>query len=47
MLQKKSTKKSHSKELNSQNENEIESPKERYISPEKTQQIIDDLRLVY
>ena len=27
-------------------ENEIEIPKERYISPEKRQQIIDELRLV-
>ena len=26
--------------------NEIEMPKERYISPEKRQQIIDELRLV-
>ena len=26
--------------------NEIELPKERYVSPEKRQQIIDDLRLV-
>ena len=30
-----------SKELHSQNENELEIPKERYISPEKRQQIID------
>ena len=36
-----------SKELHSKtNENEIEMPKERYISPEKRQQIIDELRLV-
>ena len=34
------------KELHSQND-EIEIPKERYISPEKRQQIIDVLRLVY
>ena len=35
------------KELHSKtNENEIEIPKERYISPEKRQQIIDKLRLV-
>ena len=27
-------------------ENEIEIPKERYISPEKSQQIIDELRLL-
>ena len=33
-----------SKEL--QDENEIEIPKERYISPEKRQQFIDELRLV-
>ena len=34
------------KELHSQNEDQIELPKERYISPEKRQQIIDELRLV-
>ena len=34
-------KKLHSKT----NENEIKIPKERYISPEKRQQIIDELRL--
>ena len=34
------------KEFNSQNEDEIEIPKERHISPEKMQQIIDELRLV-
>ena len=34
------------KELHSQHEDEIEIPKERNISPEKRQQIIDDLRLV-
>ena len=28
------------------NKNEKEIPKERYISPEKRQQITDDLRLV-
>ena len=33
-----------SKEL--QDENEIEIPKERYISPEKRQQFIDEFRLV-
>ena len=33
----------HCKELQS---NETEIPKERYISPEKRQQIIDELRLV-
>ena len=37
----------HSVELHSKtDENEIEIPKERYISPEKRQQIIDELRLV-
>ena len=36
-----------SRELqNNEANNEIEIPKERYISPEKRQQIIDDLRLV-
>ena len=36
-----------SKELHSKtDENEIEVPKGRYISPEKRQQIIDELRLV-
>ena len=29
-----------------QNDDELEIPKERYISPEKRQQIIDELRLV-
>ena len=29
------------------NKNEKEIPKERYISPEKRQQITDDLRLVW
>ena len=33
-------------ELHSKNEDEIEISKERYISPEKGQQIIDELRLV-
>ena len=32
---KKSSKKSHLEELHSQNEDKIEVPKERYISPEK------------
>ena len=32
--------------MHSQNEGEIEIPKERYISPEKRQEIIDELRLV-
>ena len=36
-----------SKELHSKtDENKIEIPKEKYISPEKRQQIIDELRLV-
>ena len=34
------------KELHSQNENEIEIPKERYISPEKRQKNIDEIRLL-
>ena len=35
------------KELHSKtDENEIEIPKERYISPEKRQQIIEELRLI-
>ena len=40
--------KKSSRELHSQNNkanNEIEIPKERYISPEKRQRIIDELRL--
>ena len=41
-----SVSKKSSKELHSQNENELEISKERYISPEKRQQIIDELRLV-
>ena len=37
----------HLKELHSKtNENETEMPEEKYISPEKRQQIIDELRLV-
>ena len=38
----------NSKQNNSEtftNENDKEIPKERYISPEKRQEIIDDLRL--
>ena len=36
-----------SRELqNNEATNEVEKPKERYISPEKGQQIIDELRLV-
>ena len=41
--------KKSSRELHTQNDeanNEIEVPKERYISSEKRQQIIDELRLV-
>ena len=40
------SKKLHSKELHSQNDNKLETPKERYISPEKIRQVIDELRLV-
>ena len=32
---------------NNEDNDEIEMPKERYISPEKRQQIIDELRLVW
>ena len=43
----KSPKKFHSKEFHSKtDESEIEIPKERYMYPEKRQQIIDELRLV-
>ena len=41
---KKSAKELHSKELSS-NEASNEIPKERYISPQERQQIIDELRL--
>ena len=34
------------KEVNSQNKNEIEVPKESYTPPEKRQQIINELKLV-
>ena len=34
------------KELYSQNEDEIEIPKERYISPEKRLQAVNELKLV-
>ena len=37
--------KQSSKKLHSQNENELEIPKERCISPQKRKQIIDELRL--
>ena len=33
------------KSKNKENNDELETPKERYISPEKRQQIIDELRL--
>ena len=42
---KKSPKEFHSKELSS-NEANNEIPKERYISPQERQQIIDELRLI-
>ena len=43
----KSPKEFHSKEFHLKiDENEIEIPKERYISPEKRQQIVDELRLI-
>ena len=41
-----SSKKLYSEKLHTQNENEIETPNERYISPEKRQQVIDKLRLM-
>ena len=44
-VSKKSPKEFHSKELSS-NEANIEIPKERYISPQERQQIIDELRLI-
>ena len=40
------SKKSSTELQNNEANNEIEIPKERYISPEKRQQTIDDLRLV-
>ena len=39
------TAKKSSKELHLKNENKLEIPKERYISTEKRQKIIDELRL--
>ena len=42
----KSPKELHSKKIHSTEEANNEIPKERYISPEKRQQIIDELRLV-
>ena len=44
-ITKKSSKESHSKELHS-NETNNEIPKERYIFPKETEQIIDELRLI-
>ena len=41
-LSKKSTKKLE----NDNSNNEIEAPRKRYISPEKREQIIEELRLV-
>ena len=35
----------HSKNNSKTDENELDIPKERYVSPEKRQQIIDELRL--
>ena len=40
------TTKASKNNLEEEAKNEIEIPKERYISPEKRQQIIDELRLV-
>ena len=44
-VSKKSPKEFHAKELSS-NEANNEIPKERYISPQERQQIIDELRLI-
>ena len=44
-VSKKYPKELHSKDLSSDEAN-IEIPKERYISPQERQQIIDDLRLI-
>ena len=41
-----SVSKNSPKELHSQNEDEIEIPKERYISPEKRLQAVNELKLV-
>ena len=49
MFQKKSAMELHSKELpnnNKETDAEISTHKERYISPEERQQIIEKLRLV-
>ena len=45
-ITRKSLKELHSKNNLEEAKNEIEIRKERYISPEKRQQIIDELRLV-
>ena len=46
-VSKKSSTELHSNELqNNEANNEAEAPKQRYISPEKRQQIIYDLRLI-
>ena len=45
IVSKKSPKEFRSKELSS-NENNNEIPKERYISPQERQQVIDELRLI-
>ena len=46
-VSKKSSTELHSNELqNNEVNNETEAPKKRYISPEKRQQIIGDLRLI-
>ena len=42
----KSPKELYSKEFHSQNEEKLEIPKERYISPEKREHVIDELRFV-
>ena len=46
MFQRNLLKKSHSEELHSENEDELEVPKERYISQKNRQQIIHELLLV-
>ena len=47
IVSKKSSTDLNSRELqNNKANDEIETPKERYISPKKIQQIIDELRLV-
>ena len=46
MFQRSCTQELHLKELQSTEEANNETPKKRYISPEKRLQIIDELRLV-